>query len=63
MEEPVFMMRLGKLRFFAALSALFVAFTLVSVDFAEARRGGSFGSRGSRTYSAPAPTRTAPNQT
>lgn len=57
------MMRLGKLRFFAALSALFVAFTLVSVDFAEARRGGSFGSRGSRTYSAPAPTRTAPNQT
>jgi predicted lipid-binding transport protein (Tim44 family) len=30
---------------------------------ADARRGGSFGSRGMRTYSAPAPTRTAPQQT
>lgn len=55
------MMRLGKLRFFAALSALFVALTLVSVDFAEARRGGSFGSRGTRTFQTAPPTRTAPN--
>ena len=30
---------------------------------ADARRGGSFGSRGARTYSAPAPTRTAPAST
>lgn len=32
----------------------------VSLTAAEARRGGSFGSRGSRTYQAPAPTTTAP---
>ena len=31
------------------------------VDSADARRGGSFGSRGARTYSAPAATPTAPN--
>lgn len=37
--------------------------TLVSVDFAEARRGGSFGSRGLRTQQAAPPTRTAPSQT
>ena len=30
---------------------------------ADARRGGSFGSRGARTYSAPPPTKTAPTQT
>lgn len=57
------MLSFGKMRAFALLSALFVAFTLVSVDFADARRGGSFGSRGTRTFQAPAPTRTAPNQT
>lgn len=55
------MLSLGKMRFVAALSALFVAFTLVSVDFAEARRGGSFGSRGTRTFQTAPPTRTAPN--
>lgn len=55
------MMNFGKMRFVAALSALFVAFTLVSVDFAEARRGGSFGSRGTRTFQTAPPTRTAPN--
>lgn len=48
---------------FALIAALFVGFTLVSTDYADARRGGSFGSRGTRTYQAPAPTRTAPNQT
>lgn len=57
------MMRAGRTRFIAMLSTLLVAFTLVSVDYADARRGGSFGSRGTRTYQAPAPTRTAPNQT
>ncbi len=41
--------------------ALVGAVTAISViPDAEARRGGSFGSRGSRTYEAPAPTRTAP---
>ena len=54
-------MRFG--RFLALLSAAFVALMLVSVDFAEARRGGSFGSRGFRTQQAVPPTRTAPNQT
>jgi predicted lipid-binding transport protein (Tim44 family) len=36
---------------------------LLAAEPAEARRGGSFGSRGSRTYSAPPPTRTAPQET
>lgn len=57
------MLRMRGLSFFALLAALFVSFTLVSTDFAEARRGGSFGSRGSRTFQAPPPTRTAPAQT
>ncbi|WP_269714763.1 TIM44-like domain-containing protein [Caulobacter sp. NIBR2454] len=35
---------------------------LVSIDTADAARRGSFGSRGSRTYQAPPPTRTAPGQ-
>lgn len=40
-----------------------LAVTMTSVDFAEARKAGgssSFGSRGTRTYSAPATTNTAP---
>jgi predicted lipid-binding transport protein (Tim44 family) len=46
---------------FATL-ALGMMVTLVAVDFAEARRasGGGFGSRGTRTFEAPAATRTAP---
>jgi predicted lipid-binding transport protein (Tim44 family) len=56
------MLRIGRFRFIALLSALFVALTLISVDFAEARRGGSFGSRGTRTFQSAPPTRTAPNQ-
>lgn len=45
----------------AALSAaLFLVFSLVAVDHAEARRGGSFGSRGSRTFNPVPVTRTAP---
>lgn len=43
-----------------ALLAVSLAVTFTAVDFAEARRGGSFGSRGSRTFSTPAPTPTAP---
>ncbi|TIV98601.1 MAG: hypothetical protein E5V85_10715, partial [Mesorhizobium sp.] len=37
-----------------------IALASVSIGTAEARMGGSFGSRGSRTFQAPAPTRTAP---
>lgn len=44
------------------LFALAGVLSLMAVDAAEARRGGSFGSRGMRTYSAPPPTRTAPTQ-
>lgn len=36
--------------------------TFAAADVAEARRGGSFGSRGSRTYMAPRATNTAPGQ-
>lgn len=46
-----------------ALAALVLAAgTMVAADFAEARvgRGGSFGSRGTRTWSTPAPTPTTP---
>jgi predicted lipid-binding transport protein (Tim44 family) len=36
---------------------------MTAMDHAEARRGGSFGSRGARTFQAAPPTRTAPAQT
>jgi predicted lipid-binding transport protein (Tim44 family) len=55
-------MSFAKTRAFALLASFFVAITFVSVDFAEARRGGSFGSRGTRTFQSAPPTRTAPNQ-
>ncbi|MEM9224290.1 MAG: Tim44 domain-containing protein [Pseudomonadota bacterium] len=42
------------------IATLAAAFSLVVVDYAEARRGGGFGSRGFRTFTKPAPTRTAP---
>ncbi len=51
---------MGRSRWFLAMFAIVSAVTLVAVDQAEARRGGSFGSRGSRTYQAPASTTTAP---
>lgn len=53
----------GKTRVFALFASLMMAFTLVSTDFADARRGGSFGSRGSRTFQQAPTTRTAPNPT
>lgn len=40
-----------------------LAISLVATAPADARRGGSFGSRGYRTYSAPRPTSTAPGYT
>jgi len=56
---------LSKLRRFKnlfAIMAIGMAVSLTAVDLAEARRasGGGFGSRGTRTYSAPATTNTAP---
>ncbi len=51
-----------RMRLIALLVALVSGLALVSVDFAEARagKGGSFGSRGTRTYTAPPATSTAP---
>lgn len=46
-------------RLFTAASIGLVLVTIAAAP-AEARRGGSFGSRGARTYEAPPPTRTAP---
>ncbi len=44
------------------VSALILAasMSLIAMDHADARRSGSFGSRGTRTFQAPAPTQTAP---
>jgi predicted lipid-binding transport protein (Tim44 family) len=49
-------------RWTSVFAAVFLAFSMVAVDQADARRGGSFGSRGMRTFQAPAPTQTAPKQ-
>lgn len=43
-----------------AVIALAATLSLVAGDVADARRGGGFGSRGARTFQAPAVTRTAP---
>ena len=53
---------MSRTRLFALVVALCSSFTLVAVDMAEARvgKGGSAGSRGSRTYTAPPATNTAP---
>lgn len=50
-------------RFAALFAGLFLAFSMVAMDHAEARRGGSFGSRGTRTFQSAPPTRTAPAPT
>ncbi|MFG1431278.1 TIM44-like domain-containing protein [Xanthobacter sp. V2C-8] len=44
-----------------AMAAVVAALSMMVTDTAEARRGMSAGSRGTRTYSAPPPTTTAPN--
>ncbi|WP_269932484.1 Tim44 domain-containing protein [Aminobacter sp. HY435] len=57
-------MKLSRTTRFATLFAgLFLAFSMVAVDQADARRGGSFGSRGTRTFQSAPPTRTAPQPT
>jgi len=50
-------------RFSALLATLIMAFSLVAVDTAEARRGGSFGSRGIRTERSVPSTQVSPNTT
>jgi predicted lipid-binding transport protein (Tim44 family) len=50
-------------RFAALVAGLFLALSMISIDYAEARRGGSFGSRGTRTFQSAPPTRTAPQPT
>ncbi|MER8864364.1 Tim44 domain-containing protein [Mesorhizobium sp. M0751] len=47
-------------RFAVLFAGLFLAFSVVAVDHADARRGGSFGSRGMRTFQPVPPTRVAP---
>ncbi len=47
---------------FASAFAIVLAIGMLAPEPAEARRGGSFGSRGMRTYQAPPPTRTAATQ-
>jgi predicted lipid-binding transport protein (Tim44 family) len=55
---------MSKIRLAVAALGVASALAIVAADYAEARagRGGSFGSRGSRTYSAPPATNTAPKQ-
>lgn len=48
------------LRFVSLLIILTTSFGILVLNPAEARKGGSFGSRGSRTFQAPPPTFTAP---
>lgn len=54
--------KLRRFKHVASVLALGMVVTVAAVDFAEARRAGSsgFGSRGTRTYDAPAATNTAP---
>jgi predicted lipid-binding transport protein (Tim44 family) len=61
-EEPP-MSTSPTVRFAALFASLFLAFSMTAIDHAEARRGGSFGSRGVRTFQKAPPTRTAPAQT
>lgn len=49
-----------RLAMFAAIVALGSAMSLATVHTADARQGGGFGSRGTRTYQAPPSTQTAP---
>lgn len=53
----------GKIRFLAIFLSLLTVFSVATVDTAEARRGGSFGSRGTRTFQTVPSTNTSPNVT
>jgi len=50
-------------RFATLFAGLFLAFSMIATDHADARRGGSFGSRGTRTFQSAPPTTTAPQPT
>ena len=52
-----------RFRLASLFATLVMALTLVSVDTAEARRGGSFGGRGGRTFNSAPATNTSPNVT
>lgn len=54
------MLALKKFRLPVLMAVFTLVFSSVAVDYAEARRGGSFGSRGSRTYQSAPATNTAP---
>jgi predicted lipid-binding transport protein (Tim44 family) len=56
------MSRSRRAKILALFTGLILAFCMASVDYAEARRGGSFGSRGVRTHQSVPATRTAPSQ-
>lgn len=51
----------NRLRLGSLFASLLFVFSFVAVDYADARRGGSFGSRGFRTYQSAPATRTAPS--
>ncbi len=57
------MFALRNLRLTALFVSLLAAMTMVTVDTAEARKGGSFGSRGTRTHQTVPQTQTQPNAT
>ncbi|KAA0972594.1 Tim44 domain-containing protein [Aureimonas fodinaquatilis] len=54
------MAALHRFRLATLLGVLTLVFTMTAIDYAEARRGGSFGSRGARTHQAAPATNTAP---
>jgi predicted lipid-binding transport protein (Tim44 family) len=65
-EEMTMLSKLRRFQKLFAVLAVGMAVSLTAVDMAEARRAGGFsgfGSRGTRTYSAPATTNTAPGPT
>lgn len=53
----------GKIRFIAVFLSLLTAFSVFTIDTAEARRGGSLGSRGVKTFQSVPATKTSPNVT
>lgn len=55
------MIWLHRYRFATLLAVFTMIFSFVAIDFAEARRGGGFGSRGARTFQSAPATNTAPS--
>jgi len=53
----------GRFRFLAIFLSLLTVFSVATIDTAEARRGGSFGSRGTRTFQTVPSTNTSPGAT